>query len=255
MKRTIASLVLCAFGTGCMPTMIDPPAAPEARLPDVSDVTPPPQPDRVPVVIEAVEGPAMAYRTLDESSHLDDRSYTINTTTRVYDQHGNWVDTRHGTENVIDFTYTHSLDLEALCVSPCVAWLPKGTHSLHLTPLRPMKSDGLALQDTPVTVTAKDSPIAVRVKLNAENEYDHGFAGIALLVLGGMGVVGGAIATPFSLTRSPEDGDAQGWLVGGLVSAGVGAAFMLIGGLLAAATRGTKRPSSVTKWALPNGTF
>jgi hypothetical protein len=172
----------------------------------------------------------------------------VNVSTRVYDSHGNYDHTEHRSSTYT--TYVSDYDLEPLCVTPCVAWLPKGSSELRLTPLHPMTRDGRDLKEALVSVTAT-APLAVRANLPSEHVMDHGVLGASFIVLGAMGLAGGAIAAPFSLTRDPSYGDRDAWLTGGLVSLGVGAGLVLVGTILALATRGSRQQQSVTQWLLP----
>jgi hypothetical protein len=246
MKKAVALVVLAAFSWQCSPVLVQPPAAPTETLPDVRDVAGSPIANRVPVVLDVVDGSVAACRTLTQ--HDEQVTHTVEISTSVYDSHGRYDHTEHSTST--STTYLSDYDLEPLCVTPCVAWLPKGSSEVRLTPIHAMKRDGFTLEETKVTIDAT-APLAVRANLPGERVYDHGFLGVSLIFLGAMALAGGAIAAPFSLTRSPSDGDGDAWLTGGLVSLSVGAALVLVGTILALATRGSRQPETVTRWLLP----
>jgi hypothetical protein len=246
MKKLVAVSVLAAFSFQCSPVLVAPPAAPAQTLPDVRDVAGAPVAERVPVVLDVVDGSVAAYRTVAKrDDHFDT---TVNVSTRVYDSHGHYDHTE--TKSSTYTTYVSDYDLEPLCVTPCVAWLPKGSSEVRLTPLHPMTRDGRDLQEATVSVTAT-APLAVRASLPGEHVIDHGVLGVSFIVLGAMGLAGGAVAAPFALTRDPSYGDRDAWLTGGLVSLGVGAGLVLVGTILALATRGSRQNQSVTRWLVP----
>ena len=244
MKKPLALVVLAAFTAHCTPVLVQPPAAPTRTLPDVRDVAGPPVAGRVPVVLDVVDGPVAAYRTI--AQHDEQVSHTVDTSTRVYDSHGNYDHTEHHSSTFT--TYITDYDFEPLCVTPCVAWLPKGESEVHLTPLHPMKRAGFDLEDTTLQVDAS-APRAVRAHLAGSHELDHGIFGATFIILGATALAGGAIAAPFSLTRGPSEGDANAWLTGGIVSLAVGAGLVLVGTIVALATRGSRQHASVAQWA------
>jgi hypothetical protein len=245
MKKLVVALVLPAFSVGCMPILVAPPARPSQTLPDVQDIAGPTVADRIPVVIDSVDGPTAAYRTTAE--HEEDVHNTEQVTTKYYDSKGNYDHSE--TETHTYTTVITDSDLEPLCVTPCVAWLPKGESKIHLTPMKPMNTDGFDVMDTVVNVHVRN-PQALRVNLAGERTFDHGVTGGMLMLFGSLTVVAGAVATPFSLTRSAADGDADAWLTGGLVTLGVGVGLFVIGAVIAAATRGSRHDASHTSWAI-----
>lgn len=257
MTRVVAIAIGFAFGMqACTPKLLPAAPTPSKTLPDVTGIVPPPVADKVPVAIEAEDGPAIAWLVDKEASHSTEWTTHVETRTTFYGARGVTSRVETKSDDVHESTTTTSLDLTALCVSPCVAWMQKGDSTLLMTPLNPIHTtEGLEVVDTRVYLHVHDAPLGLRVKMRekkAINPADRA-SGIGILALGLTDLLVGAILIPFSFTRPSYDADP--WLIGGIITAATGALFTGLGALIVYLTRGSVRSAQQTEWELAPGTF
>ena len=138
--------------------------------------------------------------------------------------------------------------MHPLCITPCAADLPQGWHTLVFE----SAEDSTRTSVADVTVPAQ--PIAVRHALGHQQRPDAAYvtgvalvaSSIVMVVAGGALAIGGASGTATDPTSA-----SSGLLTTGLILLGTGAAFGMIGGILASSSRPEQQPGSTAQWVLP----
>ncbi len=198
---------LIASISACTVKMVPPPQTPAQQLPSLPVEPPPPVQDQGQVALEAVGGPARVEVILATEQ---------------------WSGT---------YVAGSSVRTAPVCVTPCVANLPYGSHELRFQSLK----DPSLMSTDVVTVATKPSVFRYQIG-RTETHIGKSLGGIMLF---SFGIVGAA--TGLSLAAADIGG---GPMIGvGLLGLGVS----VVGGLLWNAGRTEVQPGAGTQWTPVDG--
>ena len=252
MKRV---LLLLVSASSCHPIQLAAPAAPSETIPDVRGVRGTEEPEKVPVVFDVVDGPTVVWNQTDIDSESDMHNVQVDESIVHITNHGNY--TEHHSRSTMVGNSSYRSERDVVCVTPCLAWLAK-TDVLKFEPLRPIENDGVpAIETTPYGFhpdAKRDAEVGyvMRVKLEELRKASFGvqFAGWTSIILGVSSLVPGAVAIPFSFTRT-DYGDSDAWLNGGIAASAVGVGLITLGAVILAFARDVHRAHAVTTFAVP----
>lgn len=232
-RRSFVLATLLA--TGCFRYSERPAAPTPAHMIPVVDEVEPAADGMTPVTLDLAQGHALA-------QEVDVTGTTTTTTLTTHSETGRWSGEARNVSVSVAVTVRDDEHAHALCLTPCVANLAPGPHTIRFMPLADLGPDAV---DDKVGFDVGRRPLVVRAQLKEDSPPKK--VGTILLYMLATGlVVGGTTSLAFGSEQEP------GWFVGGGVSIGLGVVAGIVGFVVDAATIGHRRRGAATSWE-PSG--